>query len=76
MLPAADEGEYYWSDLIGLAVRNVRGVDAGWVAGLIAAPAHDVLRVESDAAVVGARESPGDAGTVDAAVAGGPGVNS
>ena len=25
-LPQADEGEYYWSDLIGLAVRNERGV--------------------------------------------------
>lgn len=48
-LPQADEGEYYWSDLIGLAVRNERGVDLGVVAGLIAAPAHDVLCVESSA---------------------------
>ena len=48
-LPAADEGEYYWSDLIGLAVRNIRGDDLGTVSGLIAAPAHDVLRVTSSA---------------------------
>jgi 16S rRNA processing protein RimM len=44
-LPAPDTGEYYWSDLIGLSVRNVNGVDLGLVTGLIAAPAHDVLRV-------------------------------
>lgn len=44
-LPAADAGEYYWSDLVGLSVRNVNGVDLGRVTGLIAAPAHDVLRV-------------------------------
>ena len=46
-LPATDEGEYYWNDLVGLAVRNVRGDALGTVVGLIAAPAHDVLRVES-----------------------------
>jgi 16S rRNA processing protein RimM len=44
-LPEANAGEYYWSDLIGLSVRNVKGVDLGRVTGLIAAPAHDVLRV-------------------------------
>jgi 16S rRNA processing protein RimM len=44
-LPEPDAGQYYWSDLIGLTVRNVNGVDLGRVIGLIAAPAHDVLRV-------------------------------
>ena len=44
-LPEPDAGEYYWADLIGLSVRNVNGVDLGRVTGLIAAPAHDVLRV-------------------------------
>ena len=44
-LPAAEEGEYYWNDLVGLRVRNVRGVELGIITGLIAAPAHDVLRV-------------------------------
>jgi 16S rRNA processing protein RimM len=46
-LPAPAAGEYYWSDLIGLSVRNLNGVDLGQVTGLIAAPAHDVLRVAS-----------------------------
>jgi len=44
-LPPPAAGEYYWSDLIGLLVRNMNGVDLGRVTGLIAAPAHDVLRV-------------------------------
>jgi 16S rRNA processing protein RimM len=47
-LPTAEEGEYYWSDLIGLLVRNVNGVSLGRVTGLISAPAHDVLRVAAD----------------------------
>jgi 16S rRNA processing protein RimM len=47
-LPDAEPGEYYWSDLVGLAVRNVEGVDLGRVAGLIEAPAHDVLRVAGE----------------------------
>jgi 16S rRNA processing protein RimM len=47
-LPDADPGEYYWSDLIGLSVRNIEGVELGSVAGLIEAPAHDVLRVASE----------------------------
>ena len=46
-LPATEAGEYYWNDLVGLAVRNVRGEALGTVSGLIAAPAHDVLRVQS-----------------------------
>lgn len=46
-LPPADDGEYYWNDLIGLAVHNSRGVDLGRITGLIAAPAHDVLRVQA-----------------------------
>ncbi len=44
-LPVPAAGEYYWSDLIGLAVRNRSEVAFGRIAGLIAAPAHDVLRV-------------------------------
>ena len=47
-LPDAGPGEYYWSDLIGLSVRNVEGVALGRVAGLIEAPAHDVLRVAGE----------------------------
>jgi 16S rRNA processing protein RimM len=48
-LPEPGVGEYYWSDLIGLRVRNEQGVELGTVTGLIAAPAHDVLRVAASA---------------------------
>jgi 16S rRNA processing protein RimM len=48
-LPAAEPGQYYWADLIGVVVRNVEGVVLGRVGGLIAAPAHDVLRVAREA---------------------------
>jgi len=44
-LPQAAAGEYYWADLIGLAVCKVEGIGVGRVTGLIEAPAHDVLRV-------------------------------
>ena len=47
-LPAPEAGEYYWSDLIGLSVCNLQGIELGRVTGLIAAPAHDVLRVVTD----------------------------
>ena len=44
-LPEPETGEYYWSDLIGLEVVNRTGTALGRIAGLIEAPAHDVLRV-------------------------------
>jgi 16S rRNA processing protein RimM len=47
-LPKAGEGEYYWADLVGLEVRNLEGERLGSVDGLIAAPAHDVLRIARD----------------------------
>jgi 16S rRNA processing protein RimM len=56
-LPAAAPGEYYWNDLIGLVVRNEQGVELGLVSGLIEAPAHDVLRVVSDAGGEGSDEA-------------------
>jgi 16S rRNA processing protein RimM len=43
--PTAGEGEFYWVDLIGLAVRNRQGEDLGTVAGLLDTGVHSVLRV-------------------------------
>ena len=47
-LPEPDNDEFYWADLIGLAVENHRGESLGNVAGLISTGAHDVLRVLED----------------------------
>ena len=43
VLPAAEPGEYYWRDLVGLAAVTKGGEALGEVAGLFATPAHDVL---------------------------------
>nr|WP_130433842.1 ribosome maturation factor RimM [Rivibacter subsaxonicus] len=43
--PAAAEGEYYWIDLIGLAVLNRAGEALGAVESLIDTGPHSVLRV-------------------------------
>ena len=43
--PKAGADEFYWADLIGLAVVNHEGVDLGVVAGLIDTGPHSVLRV-------------------------------
>ena len=45
--PTPDEGEFYWVDLIGLAVANRAGVELGTVSGLIETGPHCVLRVVS-----------------------------
>ena len=44
--PTPDEGEFYWVDLIGLAVRNREGVALGDVVGLIETGPHCVLRIQ------------------------------
>lgn len=44
-LPAAPEGEYYWSDLVGLQVENLRGDIFGTIEQILEAGAHDVLVV-------------------------------
>jgi len=44
-LPAPKAGEFYWGDLIGLAVTNVEGEALGEVAALLSTGAHDVLQV-------------------------------
>jgi 16S rRNA processing protein RimM len=47
-LPAPEDGEYYWGDLVGLEVVNAREEALGRVAGLIGTLANDVLRVVED----------------------------
>lgn len=46
--PAAEEGEYYWDDLIGLDVVNVEGAALGQVTGLLETGAHDVLQIKGE----------------------------
>lgn len=47
-LPTTEEGEFYWSDLIGLDVINTADERLGKVAGLIETGASSVLRVVAD----------------------------
>lgn len=47
-LPATEEDEYYWGDLIDLQVINTVGEPLGRVTGLIETGANDVLRVVSE----------------------------
>jgi 16S rRNA processing protein RimM len=47
-LPEQAEDEYYWSDLIGLAVVNEAGVPLGTVANLLETGANQVLSVKGD----------------------------
>lgn len=44
-LPTLDETEFYWSDLIGLVVKNQQGVDFGKVTNVFETGANDVLVV-------------------------------
>lgn len=47
-LPSPEEGEFYWSDLIGLDVVNTADERLGKVAGLIETGANSVLRVVAE----------------------------
>lgn len=42
-LPAPDEDECYWRDLVGREVHNLEGVALGMVTGMMATGAHDVM---------------------------------
>ena len=45
--PTPGDGEFYWVDLIGLAVVNREGVALGQVVGLLETGPHCVLRVQA-----------------------------
>ena len=47
-LPATDEGEFYWTDLVGLEVVTRDGVSLGRVSGMMATGANDVMVVAGD----------------------------
>jgi 16S rRNA processing protein RimM len=47
-LPKAAKGEYYWSDLIGLQVETIDGVQLGVVDSLLETGANDVIIVQGE----------------------------
>ena len=47
-LPEPDEGEYYWSDLIGLAVESLQGEPLGVVASMLETGADDVMVLKGE----------------------------
>jgi 16S rRNA processing protein RimM len=47
-LPKAANGEYYWSDLVGLQVENTEGVAFGAITGLLETGANDVIIVQGE----------------------------
>jgi 16S rRNA processing protein RimM len=51
--PTPDADEFYWVDLIGLAVVNREGVPLGTVADLIDTGPHCVLRVRTEGSAAG-----------------------
>ena len=55
--PTADADEFYWVDLIGMAVVNRQGEALGTVTGLIDTGPHSVLRVARESAVAAGEEA-------------------
>ena len=47
-LPEAEDDAYYWSDLIGLRVKNKQAVDFGLIVDVFETGANDVIVVQAD----------------------------
>ena len=47
-LPEADEGEFYWVDLVGLRVATTAGVNLGEVERMMETGANDVMVVQGE----------------------------
>jgi 16S rRNA processing protein RimM len=47
-LPALNKGEYYWVDLVGLAVENLEGLQLGKVDTIFETGANDILIVKGE----------------------------
>lgn len=47
-LPVAEEGEYYWADLIGLEVENLNGIQLGKVDSLFETGANDIIVIKGE----------------------------
>jgi 16S rRNA processing protein RimM len=47
-LPKLAKNEYYWSDLIGLQVKNLQAVDFGKISDVFATGANDVIVAKND----------------------------
>lgn len=60
LLPEPDEDEYYWSDLIGVHVKNQQEVDLGIITDVFETGANDVLVVQKTVVPVDASKSATD----------------
>jgi 16S rRNA processing protein RimM len=47
--PPAEQGEFYWADLVGLRVRNSEGLDFGVVSSMLETGANAVMVVQQSA---------------------------
>jgi 16S rRNA processing protein RimM len=47
--PPAEQGEFYWADLIGLRVKNCEGLDFGVIDSVLETGANDVMVVQQSA---------------------------
>lgn len=47
-LPEPEDGEYYWSDLIGLMVVNQEGIELGKISSLMETGANDVVIIDGE----------------------------